>query len=236
MNCHFEKVEKRMQSEKIANLSKALIKAQNEFDIISKSVKAYKYNYAPLDIVYKATRKALLDNQLCVIQTVNINSNNEEILITTLSHSSGEYISSHLNIDNKINKINERNKESKTNPIQEWGGILTYVRRYSYCTILGIIGEDEDDDADYSNSSHYTSNGKNRHAEENINPSAKLVSLVQQKGCDVIEFTKYYGIKSTDLTSVNNAIKNISEMVEKFNHRHEAIVNEESKQVSAVFN
>jgi ERF superfamily len=216
-----------MQSDSISNLSKALIKSQNEFEIIPKSTKAYKYYYSPLDVVYKATRKVLLDNDLCVLQTVNISSNNEEILTTILAHTSGEYISSHLNIDNKINKINE----GKTNIIQDWGSILTYVRRYSYCTILGIIGEDEDNDGDYVNSSTHSSlKEKNRTIEVNTNPSTKLLKLIQEKGCDIIEFTKYYGIKSNDPSSVDSAIKNIDKMIENFNSRGEIIVNEEREQ------
>ena len=222
-----------MKSDSITNLSTALIKAQNEFDVIPKAVQAFKYKYAPLEVVYKATRKGLLNNGLCIIQSVNINENNDEVLITILSHSSGEYISSTVNIDSKIRVIREQLKTSNVN--HDWGSTLTYARRYSYCTILGIIAEDEDHDG--NDISPKLQNGNHKDKKQDVpsqleSPSAKLLHLVKGKGCDVIEFAKFHGIKSNDLSSVENAINNIDKMIGEFKSRDEIVVDEKRNEIS----
>ena len=75
---------------------------------------------------------ALLKNDLVLTQTFLANS-----LITTLRHTSGEEISSVCDL-----VLSEgRNKT------QEWGKAVTYQRRYSICSILGIVADMDMDGA-----------------------------------------------------------------------------------------
>lgn len=215
-------------------LSEALIKAQNEFEPIIKSAKGFKSNYAPLDIVYKATRKPLATNFLAVYQQIDININNQEILLTTLEHfKSGEYITSRANLGEKALQIYQQSN-AKNNIIQDWGSLVTYFRRYNHLLIIGAMPEDEDNDGNYSHSTPNgnSNNGKIYSIDNNNSSVTALKGLIEKNDCDVVEFTKYFSIKSSDISSVNNAIKNINEMVSTFKNRGVKIHNEEGKEAS----
>lgn len=225
-----------LRSSSTCKLSEALIRAQNEFEPIIKCVKGFKSNYAPLDIVYKATRKPLLTNCLAVYQQIDISNNNQEILITTLEHfKSGEYIISKANLGEKAEQIYKQSS-AKNNIIQDWGSLVTYFRRYNHLVIIGAMPEDEDNDGNYSHS-HSTSNGNSNNGKiysiDNNNSSVTVLKgLIEKNDCDVVEFTKYFSIKSSDLASVNNAIKNIDEMVSTFKNREVKLQYEEGKEAS----
>ncbi|MCB7127919.1 MAG: ERF family protein [Candidatus Brocadiales bacterium] len=94
----------------------------------------YKFKYATLDSIIDHVRKALTDNGLWFSQTLDGNGEGKYHLVTTLLHESGQSIHS-------------------TTPLlvsgggnQEFGSALSYMRRYSLCSILGVAA-DEDDDA-----------------------------------------------------------------------------------------
>jgi hypothetical protein len=222
-----------IRSANTINLSEALIKAQIEYEPIIRCAKGFKSNYAPLDIVYKATRKPLATNFLAVYQQIDININNQEILITTLEHfKSGEYITSRANLGEKALQIYQQSN-AKNNIIQDWGSLVTYFRRYNHLLIIGAMPEDEDNDGNYS---HSTPNGNSNNGKiysiDNNNSSTVLKDLIEKNDCDVVEFTKYFSIKSSDISSVNNAIKNINEMVSTFKNREVKVHNEEGKEAS----
>lgn len=128
------------KSEVIVELVRALIKAQNEFKplIRDKQNPFYKSNYATLDSVHKSTCEALKKHGLAIIQFMDGNE-----LVSMLTHISGQYISGKY----PINPV-------KNDP-QGIGSAITYARRYSYCAMLQIA-PDEDDDGNAG------SNGNNK--------------------------------------------------------------------------
>lgn len=97
----------------------------------------FKSKYADFGEIVKVSRPALTKNGLCVIQRV-INSENGMELCTTLGHSSGQYIESVI----KINPL-------KTD-VQSLGSYITYLKRYAYTAIVGVVVSDEDDDGEAS--------------------------------------------------------------------------------------
>lgn len=92
-----------------------------------------KFRYADLAECQRVTRKPLADAGLAVTQTIESN-----MLVTRLLHKSGQFIVSEVpfNLPNKM---------------QELGSMLTYLKRYSYCAILGIAADDDDDADLYDN-------------------------------------------------------------------------------------
>lgn len=120
------------KSDSLGKLAGALAKAQSEFNPISRSreVKAgqYSFTYAPLDEVLDATRAALTGNGLALTQLILGTD-----LLTTLIHTSGEWVSSSVSIAPIPAKI------------QEVGSRLTYLRRYAIAAILGVAPEEDDD-------------------------------------------------------------------------------------------
>ena len=141
------------------NLIPALIKAKQQFQLIAKDGynPYHKSKYCTLDSVIKATEPALLANGLVVIQTLKTESD-LTVLVTTLYHSSGEFISSEYPIqrtsENKVTnytdfetKANVTKTETKDGlEPQKLGAAITYARRYAYSSIIGVTA-DEDDDA-----------------------------------------------------------------------------------------
>lgn len=92
-----------------------------------------KFRYADLAECQRVTRKPLADAGLAVTQTIESN-----MLVTRLLHKSGQFIVSEIPF-------------ILPNKMQELGSMLTYLKRYSYCAILGIAADDDDDANLYDN-------------------------------------------------------------------------------------
>ncbi len=127
------------QSESIAKLSEALAKAQGVMEGASKdsSNPFFKSKYADLSAVWDACRKPLSDNGLSVVQTSDFIPDHPEMVCieTILCHSSGEWIRGRLAV-----------KPVKPDP-QSVGSCITYLRRYSLQSMVGIAPEDDDGNA-----------------------------------------------------------------------------------------
>ncbi len=123
------------QSENINELASALSKAQGEITaaLEDKVNPHFKASYASLSSVWEACRSQLSKNGLAIIQTMQ-NEGEQLMLITTLTHSSGQWIKSYLPISTV-----------KATP-QALGSAITYMRRYSLAAMVGVA-PDEDDDA-----------------------------------------------------------------------------------------
>ncbi|MBL7045377.1 MAG: ERF family protein [Parcubacteria group bacterium] len=96
----------------------------------------FKSKYVPLKEVLKEAKRLCKKNNFIFIQRPSVYSDKEEIqstLITELIHISGESIKGEIKLVAK----------DKDDP-QKLGGAITYMRRYSLSTMLGI--EEEDDD------------------------------------------------------------------------------------------
>jgi len=117
----------------IGKLALALSKAQGEITGAQKDSKNpfFKSNYADLGNVLAACREPLSRNELAVIQTTEPHESGV-VLISTLVHSSGQWIRGKL-----------RMKPTKNDP-QGIGSTLTYARRYAYAAIVGVAQVDDD--------------------------------------------------------------------------------------------
>ena len=129
-----------MQSPTIGELTKALSQFQGSVKQpkLNKSVKvstkdgrSYTFQYADLGACISAASPELQKNGLAVIQTIQGN-----VLVTTLSHTSGEFINSKM-------PLNEQTLFYVA--FQCSGAMITYLKRYAYCAILGIVADDDDD-------------------------------------------------------------------------------------------
>ena len=87
--------------------------------------------YADLASCWDACRKALSDNKLAVIQTTEPDDE-RVVVITTLVHSSGEWIRGKISMSPK-----------DTTP-QGIGSCVTYARRYSLCGMVDIAPAEDD--------------------------------------------------------------------------------------------
>lgn len=125
------------QSEHINELATALAKCQGEITpaIKDSANPFFKSKYADLNAVWDACREPLSKHGLAVIQTMDKDEAGNLLLITTLCHSSGQWIRSRSPIP-----------LLKSDP-QAMGSSITYMRRYNLSAIVGI-STDEDDDGE----------------------------------------------------------------------------------------
>lgn len=126
------------ESESLGELFGALCKAQSEMEMAKNDSRNpyFKSKYADLASVVNASRKALTKNGLSVIQRVLPNGGEVSYMHTRLCHASGEWIESKMPIT------------PPKNDIQSIGGYMTYLRRYTYASIVGVVSVDEDDDGE----------------------------------------------------------------------------------------
>lgn len=125
-----------MKSETIGALAAALAKAQSEMQGAVKDAANpfFKSKYADLESVWQACRKPLTDNGLSVVQTTRY-SPDGLVLVTTLLHSSGEWIGGEMPV------------LAKDASPQAQGSAITYARRYALAAAVGVYQTDDDAEA-----------------------------------------------------------------------------------------
>lgn len=115
----------------LGKLAEALSKAQGEIKPPKKNKKAHYGMYADLTACNEAAYKSLSKFGLSVSH-LPCHGNAGFVLKTILMHSSGEKIECQLPIGNYKG-------------FHDLGGALTYLKRYSFCAIIGLSADDDDD-------------------------------------------------------------------------------------------
>ena len=130
------------KSEQIGALAAALARAQGEFSVVPlNSRNPHLGNrYADLGDVIHTAKPILAKNELSVSQTV-FGDGGVVGVTTILLHSSGEWISDQVTL-----AIDEQ-KGLKT--AQVAGSLISYLRRYSYASILGLYADEDTDGNDH---------------------------------------------------------------------------------------
>ena len=133
-----KQIKKMSETNPHAALAVALQKAQAEFPSMGKTkqvgVGSYGYSYLPLEQMLSLVTPVLLKNGLCLTQGFGCSSTGETLIVTRLIHKDGGVIKSELPIF-----LSERDMANpKKNQTHNWGGAVTYQRRYSIKLILGL--------------------------------------------------------------------------------------------------
>lgn len=128
------------KSEQINELAKALVNFKkkcppidlnSKVKVTTKTGGSYTFDYADLPHIKDLCEPVLSECGLVVSQLPM----GKGLLYTLLLHESGQFIGGTTSIGNVENKTS-----------QEYGSLITYFKRYSYCAVLGIVA-DKDDDA-----------------------------------------------------------------------------------------
>ena len=124
-------------------------KLEKEVKVKTKTGGEYKFKYVDLDGCMKSAASGLKATGLSVVQLVC-----DGKLVTIFLHKSGQWIKSIVFLP------------QQTSDYQAFGSALTYLKRYTYCAILGIVA-DADDDANYAHGNQVevrsTKNSRNVH-------------------------------------------------------------------------
>jgi hypothetical protein len=171
----------------VSELAKALAAAQSEFPTIERSreVKvqtktggSYTFAYAPLDAILNAVRPVLTKNGLAVSQLL-ANVNGAPALKTMLLHEGGELLQDSCPLPT-----------NGSTSAQEFGSLVTYMRRYALVAILGIATE-EDDDGNHASGNTVETEGRHQAATptEAFKPSELVIHWGPHKGKKLSEIT-----------------------------------------------
>lgn len=126
------------RSESIDKLAAALSKFQGALEqpslnsnvqVRTKTGGTYTFKYADFAECKRAAQKPLADNELAVTQMIE----DDYAVLTMLLHSSGQWIASRVKIP------------ATEAGAQAIGSATTYAKRYSFCAILGLVADDDDD-------------------------------------------------------------------------------------------
>jgi hypothetical protein len=126
------------KSKDLNELFSAMAKAQSEIKAASLDAENpyFKSSFSSLAEIMRVSRPALTKNGLSVIQQILPNEEGQNVLHTILAHSSGQWIETQMKI-------------VPTKPdVQALGSLITYLRRYSYAAIVGVVSSEEDDDGE----------------------------------------------------------------------------------------
>jgi len=122
-----------IKSTEISLISIALQKAQNEMFGAKKGSKNpfFKSTYANLTSIIIAIKQPLFNNDLSYTQTLDTDENGSYVE-TLLMHKSGQFIGGKIRLE-----LSKKN-------MQDLGSAITYARRYSLESIVGLNSVDDD--------------------------------------------------------------------------------------------
>jgi hypothetical protein len=126
------------KSESITKLSAALAKAQAEMPVVKMNAQNpfLKNKYADLGAVIEASRPVLAKNGLAMVQST-IGDGTKIGVTTLLTHESGEWLEDTI----ALTLGDEKGKSSA----QVAGSIISYLRRYSWASFLGMYADEDTD-------------------------------------------------------------------------------------------
>ncbi len=145
-------------SETIDLIITALAKAQAEFEPVKKSKinPAFKSKYAELADIFDACKPALTKHDLAIVQSPSF-AEGRIIVTTRLFHKSGQWLETCLSL------------RPAGDDAQKIGSAITYARRYSLSSLLGIAADEDDD----GNAASASTTGGNNFPRRNQNQAPK---------------------------------------------------------------
>ena len=171
----------------VDTIYQALNKFQKDVPILIKNTKGYGYNYVDLSEIIRIITPILNKYNLGVIQPLTTTG-----IKTILYHTvSGDTIESYVEIPQDV-------ELKGMNTYQAYGSAITYFRRYTLSSLLGLVS-DKDSDA----------SGQQKPAKKNIVVRAKLSNASFQRAVDSIakgEYSKQELLKNFDLTNEQTKI------------------------------
>jgi len=122
-------------------LVEALVNFHKTVPAINKTAKAQYGNFADLETVLSTVTPHLIKNSLVITQLFEPSEGIDPILVTKLLHVSGAEVVSRLPM--VVGK--------GRNPLHDFGGSCTYLKRYALLALLGLTA-DMDVDGDFADS------------------------------------------------------------------------------------
>ena len=138
-------------SEQINEIATALVAVQAKLENVTPGASGQFGSYLTLGDVLNAVRPVLTENGIAVIQSPGLDVGNEGgkvvdrvTLTTRLVHTSGQWIQgTAARAQTAAEWITEK-QEKTLSPVQLAGNVITYLRRYSLASMVGVAQADND--------------------------------------------------------------------------------------------
>jgi len=184
-------------SEDVDKIATALNRAIAKIYNAPKTTKGYGYNYAVLEDVLDIIKEAFEPNGLFLMQFPWTPSEDTGGVITLVTHSSGQWISSQFAI-----RIDTRNSKNHN---QAFGALLTYMRRYSAMGAAFMNGVGEDFDGLNKDEKKDMDGGRKEEKKEE-KKNLEVKTPIQARTLELLTEAAVKGVD--DLTSAYNGLTN----------------------------
>ncbi|MFM8798731.1 MAG: ERF family protein [Fluviibacter sp.] len=164
-------------SESLDQLIPALIAATTEFPAIKKDGynPHFKSKFASLKAVREATEPILGRHGLKIMQFPSQTYDGKPALTTWLTHTSGQFIRDTTPLS-----------MAKSDP-QAQGSAITYLRRYCWSSVLGLVTDEDDDDgnkATISDPAPKASSSRIEKAKNDLRAAIKAANLTREQAAE----------------------------------------------------
>lgn len=183
--------------EQESQLAKALVKVQANLPVVHKGATGqiggrHNYRYADLADITAAVLPVLAENGLAWMTKPAFDADGRFVLEWELLHVSGESRTGSWLLP--------------SGKPQDIGSAMTYGRRYSLCSVVGVVADEDDDGAAAQNARQEPQRARQRSVGESVADKARaeLRKLCDQNGWPMsrvaAQFEKEYGqiLKTTD--------------------------------------
>lgn len=167
------------KSEKLDQLGIALAKAQGEMTSadLNKSNPYFKSSYADITSIVSASRPYLSKYGLSVMQNIYEQTDGTSWLITMLLHGeSDQWITSRKRI------------VPPKNDIQSYSSYVTYIKRISYASLIGVVSGDDDDDGEAAVATSRQAFSKGVALNTKYNPKESSFDVISKTQLEEIEY------------------------------------------------
>lgn len=195
------------RSDELQDLFSALAEAQSEMPAVAgnKENPYFKERYIDLGDMITASRPSLTKFGLAVIQQILPNEDGQMILHTILSHSSGQWIESRIRII------------PPKNDIRTMDSYVTYLRRCSYGSLIGIVGVNDDDDGEYASATDRDTFAKGTALNTKYNPKENQLETISRDQIEELQYELEGWSDIAEMVLDGLRIQNIADMPkEKF--------------------
>jgi hypothetical protein len=158
----------------------AITEARAKFPVLRKDTDAHYGKFVNFNTIREQVDPILAEFGLVIFQWPDTTDDGKPALTTKVRHESGEFVQATTPL-----------VLSKQDP-QAQGSAITYMKRYSYNTILSLKNMDDDDDGDVASlpdKQVQTAKGDNRAAR---NQRTELEAAFKQAGMSIAKGTKWY--------------------------------------------
>lgn len=165
------------RSELLNEIFSALAKAQAEMGVAGHNAANphYKSKFSDMTELVRVSRPALAKYGLSVSNQIVPDANGDHYMYCVLGHSSGQWIETRIRLS------------PDKSDIQSLGKYITYLRRYTYSSLVGVVSSGEDDDGESLMTDARSAPQSNMNGRIGVFGGSKPIELITREQMDMLD-------------------------------------------------